>query len=139
MQHYLSDLTELNINLFFRLKQTKIDISKLSPQSHTLFYKVFFWQETVSSPCKYLWLGLSVLPSTHFFQIPIFSKFSTEDCPPGRNVRAASKDVFLILRNESGQKMHGNFINGFSEKVVFQANGSFWAKKWHNLVFVVLL
>ena len=37
-----------------------------------------------------------------------------------------SKNFFKILRNERGrQQIHGNYINGFSEKILFGADGLF--------------
>ena len=49
---------------------------------------------------------------------------------PVSKLRIRCKDCFTILHNERGQKRHGNYINGFSERklIVFWAIWSFWNK-----------
>ena len=49
---------------------------------------------------------------------------------PVSKLRIRCKDCFTILHNERGQKRHGNYINGFSERklIVFSAIWSFWNK-----------
>ena len=34
------------------------------------------------------------------------------------NFGSTLKSFFLILHNEKGQEIHGNYINGFSEKIL---------------------
>ena len=34
--------------------------------------------------------------------------------------------LFQTLHNEKGQEVHDNYINGFSEKIIFGAIGPFW-------------
>ena len=90
--HYSSGLAEAKCHktkhyLVVWLKQTKIDIWRLSPQNHISFYKVFFDKKysKFPSPSKYLWQRLFKIPQTLiFFLILPFSKFGTECCPPSR-------------------------------------------------------
>ena len=42
-----------------------------------------------------------------------------------------------MLRNEKGQEVHQNSVNGFSKIFLFAANETFWDHKWH--VFLDLL
>ena len=77
---------------------------ELSPESHILFYKVFF-DKDYSNPPKEISLAgnLKVSPGSHFFLSLIFSKFGTGNCPPRRKGAAN-----LILGTEifhTGQTM----------------------------------
>ena len=49
------------------------------------------------------------------------------------------KDRFTIFHNERGQERHGNYINGFSEKNLFQGNLIILAQKWYVLITLGLL
>ena len=59
----------------------------------------------------------------HFDLVPRMSH-------PASQLWVSCKGCFTILHNERGQKRHGNFINGFSERnlIVFRAIWSFWNK-----------
>ena len=56
---------------------------KMSSQSHILFLKVFFWQETSNPPGKYPWQELfKSVQAIIFFWSPLFKiKFGSKSCP----------------------------------------------------------
>ena len=56
---------------------------KMSSQSHILFLKVFFWQETSKPPGKYPWQELfKSVQAIIFFWSPLFKiKFGSKSCP----------------------------------------------------------
>ena len=65
---------------------------QLGPQSHSLFYTVFFDKEhsnpsPLQPPRKYPWQELFKSPRHSFIWDPPFSKFETEICPPSRRGR----------------------------------------------------
>ena len=61
--------------------------------------------------------------------IPIKGSLHTETSQP-----ISIAIFFEILHNQGSQKVHGNYINSFSEKFSFGANGPFWAQKWRILI-----
>ena len=51
-------------------------------------------------------------------------------CPtisPYHNSGSTSRVFLKILHNKRGEKVHENYINGFSKKKSFGGNGLFWA------------
>ena len=89
---------------------------ELSPESHILFYKVFF-DKDYSNPPKEISLAgnLKVSPGSHFFLSLIFSKFGTGNCPPRRKGAAN-----LILGTE---------IFHTGKTMASERNGRFFADK----------
>ena len=52
----------------------------------------------------------------HYFLSNFY--FSLNDSPSKTTKNVFRKNFFDILQNERGQEAHGNYINGFSEKII---------------------
>ena len=54
---------------------------------------------------------------------------------PASKLWILCNDCFTVLRNESGQERHGNYINGFSERNFIQSNLEILKQNWYGVLF----